>query len=69
MALDKSKLKRDVIEIMHDMMTREKTSIEEFAERLSTAVDVYVKEAEIVYESGLTAPNGPVGGTFKGKLK
>ena len=70
MALNKADLKNNIIAIMQDMMTREETSIEEFAERLANAVDVYVKEAEIIYITGLSsATGGVVTGTFEGNLK
>lgn len=70
MALNKNQLKTNIIAIMQDMMMREETSIEEFAERLADAVDDYVKEAEIVYLSGLTsATGGVVTGTFQGNLE
>ena len=39
MALNKADLKNNIIAIMQDMMEREETSIEEFAERLSSVVD------------------------------
>lgn len=69
MSLNKPRLKNDIVAIMTEMMSREQTSIEEFAERLSDAVDTYVKGAGIVYTDGLTAPNGPVTGVFNGKLE
>lgn len=71
MSLDKGTLKTNIIGIMTDMMEREETSIEEFAERLSAAVDTYVKGATIVYTSGLIAPTsgGAVTGTFNGELQ
>lgn len=69
MALNKNQLKTNIIAIMQDMMTREETSIEEFAERLADAVDDYVKEAEVMYINGLIAPNGAVTGTFNGNLR
>lgn len=69
MALDKATLKTTIVGIMTDMLEREETSIEEFAERLSDAVDTYTRGAKIVYTSGLTAPNGAVTGTFTGELQ
>jgi len=70
MSLDKGALKADIVQLLTDMMTRENTSIEEFADRLSTAVDEYTKEAKIVYTSGLTsATGGVVTGTFNGNLE
>ncbi len=69
MALNKATLKNGIVAIMTDMMERENNSIEEFAARLSDAVDEYVKGADIIYQSGLTAPNGAVTGTFNGNLE
>lgn len=69
MALNKSNLKNDIIQIMKDMRKRVENSDEEYAERLSTAIDNYVKAATIVYTDGLTAPNGPVAGVFNGNLE
>jgi hypothetical protein len=51
------------------MMERENTSIDEFATRLSDAIDSYVKQASVVYTSGLMAPNGNVVGNFNGRLE
>ncbi|MEN9977227.1 MAG: hypothetical protein RIR36_1387, partial [Bacteroidota bacterium] len=62
-------LKSRIAEIMTDMMEREDTSIDEFATRLSSAIDVYVKQATVVYTGGLIAPNGAVTGTFNGNLQ
>ena len=70
MPLNKTDLKNNIIAIMQDMMKREETSIDEFAERLASAIDEYVKEAEIEYKSGLTsATGGVVTGIFVGNLK
>ena len=41
MALNKTALKTEIIGIMADMLQRENTSIEEFATRLSDAIDDY----------------------------
>jgi len=71
MALNKDRLKNSIKQTMQDMMTREQTSIEEFADRLAQAIVDEVKEAAIVYQSGLVAPSGggPVTGTFNGNLQ
>jgi hypothetical protein len=69
MALNKADLKTKIAAVMTDMMEREDTSIDEFATRLSNAIDAYVKEATVVYSSGLIAPNGAVTGTFNGNLQ
>lgn len=47
MALNKQTLKQDIIEILEDMMEREANSIQEFATRLSEAMDNYVKSADV----------------------
>lgn len=69
MALNKADLKTKIAAIMTDMMERENTSIDEFATRLSNAIDIYVKEATVVYTNGLIAPSGAVTGTFNGNLQ
>jgi hypothetical protein len=69
MALNKADLKNAIIQIMTDMLSRETDSIDEFATRLSDAIDDYVKTATIVYQAGLTAPNGAVTGMFNGHLQ
>lgn len=69
MALDKQGLKDEIAALLTDMMLREQNSIDEFANRLSDAVDAFVKTADIVYTDGLSAPNGPVTGTFNGNLQ
>lgn len=70
MALNKTALKTEIVGIMTDMLQRENTSIEEFATRLSDAIDDYVKEADIIYTTGLTsATGGVVTGTFEGNLE
>jgi hypothetical protein len=70
MSLNKAQLKTDIIAILTDMSTREESSIEEFAIRLSDKIDVFVKTATIKYTGGLTsASGGVVTGTFNGKLE
>lgn len=66
MALNKEELRGNIIGIMEDMLSREDTSIEEFAERLSDAMDVFVKGADVNYQDGLIAPSG--GGAVTGVL-
>ena len=58
------------LEAFEVFLQRENTSIEEFATRLSDAIDDYVKEADIIYTTGLTsATGGVVTGTFEGNLE
>ena len=70
MSLNKEDLKNNIVVLLTDLMTKEETSIEEFAEGISDAVDTYVKSADIKYTSGLTsATGGVVTGTFQGQLE
>ena len=61
--------KAAVKQILEDMITREESSTEEFAERLIEIMEAWLKQATIKYNSGLIAPNGAVTGTFKGELE
>lgn len=47
MPLNKTGLKNEIKMLMEDMMQREQTSIDEFADRLADAVDMYVKTATV----------------------
>lgn len=69
MPLNKTALKNEIKQIMTDMREREDVSDDEFANRLSTAIDDYVKTATIMYTTGLVAPTGPVTGVFTGNLQ
>ncbi|KGO88375.1 hypothetical protein Q765_00190 [Flavobacterium rivuli WB 3.3-2 = DSM 21788] len=69
MALNTPVLKEDIKTIATEMRTRTEISDDEFAERLSIAIERFVKSASIIYVNGLTAPNGPVTGTFAGNLE
>lgn len=69
MALDKAGLQTGIKSLLAEMLIREQNSIDEFAQRLSSLLDIYIKTASIKYEGGLTTPTGAVTGTFKGKLE
>ena len=47
MSLNKGGLKDGIKVILTDMLTKETNSIEEFATRLSDAIDVYVKSGTV----------------------
>ena len=66
---EKQTAKNQVKQILEDMLEREETSTEEFANRLIDAMEEWLKKATIIYTSGLIAPNGAVTGTFNGKLE
>ena len=65
----KPEAKTAVKQILEDMITREESSTEEFAERLIEIMEAWLKQATIKYNSGLIASNGAVTGTFKGELE
>lgn len=69
MPLNKTDLNNEIASILQDMLQRENTSIDEFANRLSSAIDNYVKDADIIYEGGLTNAGGAVTGIFNGSLE
>ena len=69
MALDKSKLETGIKQLLDDMMRREENSFDEFANRLATVIDMYVKEGEIEYLGGLANSGGAVTGTIQGTIK
>lgn len=69
MALDKSKLEKGIKQLLEDMMQREQNSFDEFAKRLATTIDAYIKEGEIEYLGGLANSGGAVTGTIQGTIK
>lgn len=69
LATAKEQAKTNIKQILEDMMEREETSIEEFAERLTDVMEEWLKNASIKYISGLVAGSNPVTGTFTGKLE
>lgn len=69
MPLNKSQLEADFVRILSDPQTE--SNVDAVAAALANAVDVYIKEALIVYTGGLVAPSGggPVTGIFNGNLE
>lgn len=53
MALQKPALKASIKQLLEDMMTREEASYEEFADRLSAAIDTFVKTGTVTVASGI----------------
>ena len=47
MGLNKAALKTSIISLLTDMLSKEENSIEEFASRLSDAIDVFVKSGTV----------------------
>ena len=53
MALQKPALKATIKQLLQDMIAREDASYEEFADRLSTAIDTFVKTGTVTVASGI----------------
>ena len=53
MPLNKPALKASVKQLLQDMMNRENASFDEFADRLSTAIDTYVKTGTVTVPAGV----------------
>lgn len=53
MALDKPGLKATILSILTDMEGRTEDAKEEFATRLSDAIDVFVKTGKVTVEAGI----------------
>jgi len=53
MALAKPALKASIKQLLQDMMAREDASFDEFATRLSDAVDTYVKTGTVTVAAGI----------------
>ncbi|TAN18835.1 MAG: hypothetical protein EPN37_04545 [Chitinophagaceae bacterium] len=69
--LDKATLKASLKQAFVDQenkTTNLDAVLDDLCTKISAAIDMYVKGAQINYTTGLTAPNGPVTGTFGGNL-
>lgn len=53
MPLNKTKLKSDIKSLLQDMMKKEKDATDEFADKLATIIDTYVKGATITVAAGI----------------
>lgn len=53
MPLNKTVLKQSILQLMKDMQTREVDSTEEFATRLSNAIDAFVKTGTVTVVAGI----------------
>lgn len=51
--LNKQALKQGIISLQRDMLTKTETSIEEYAERLATHIDTFVKSGEVIVQAGI----------------
>ena len=51
--LNKQALKQGIISLQRDMLTKTETSIEEYAERLASLIDAFVKSGEVIVQAGI----------------
>ncbi len=76
MALNKQALKQGIIRLLQDMLTKTDNSMEEYAERLASLIEAFVKSGEVTIASGIsvttagtaTAQTGATTGVGKGKI-
>nr|DAQ74483.1 MAG TPA: hypothetical protein [Caudoviricetes sp.] len=54
MALNKEQLKQGIIDLLQDMLTKTDNSIEEYAERLASLIDAFVKSGEVTVKAGIS---------------
>ena len=69
MALNKQALKQGIITLQQDMLTKTDASMEEYAERLASLIDTFVKSGEVTVRAGITLQAGAYTGatTSEGK--
>lgn len=53
MALNKQALKAGIIALQQDMLTKTESSMEEYAERLASLIDAFVKSGEVTVGAGI----------------
>ena len=54
MALNKQSLKQGIITLQQDMLTKTEPSIEEYAERLASLINDFVKSGEVMVKAGIS---------------
>ena len=76
MALNKQALKQGIITLQQDMLTKTAANPEEYAERLASLIDAFVRSGEVTVAPGIqvgtagtaTAQTGATTGEGKGKI-
>ena len=58
MALNKEQLKQGIIQLQQDMLTKTEPSMEEYAERLASLIEAFVKSGEVTVQAGITLQAG-----------
>ena len=54
MGLNKEQLKQGIIALQQDMLTKTDASMEEYAERLASLIDAFVRSGEVTVAAGIT---------------
>ena len=72
MSLNKQALKQGFIALQQDMQRKTNASMEEYAERLASLIDDFVKSGEVTVQAGITLQAGAYTGATisegKGKI-
>lgn len=68
MALEKTDLKTTIVALMTEMLTKEDNAIDEFATKLSDAIDVYVKSGTVNVTVNTTGSAASQTGTGTGTI-
>ena len=58
MALNKEQLKQGIIRLQQDMLTKTDASMEEYAERLASLINDFVKSGEVTVQAGILLQAG-----------
>ena len=58
MGLNKEQLKQGIIRLQQDMLTKTDASMEEYAERLASLINDFVKSGEVMVQAGITLQAG-----------
>ena len=58
MGLNKEQLKQGIIRLQQYMLTKTEPSMEEYAERLASHIDTFVRSGEVTLQSGITLQAG-----------
>ena len=54
MALNKEQLKQGIIPLQRDLLTKTEPSMEEYAERLASLIDTFVRSGEVTIAPGIS---------------
>lgn len=58
MALNKKKLIDDIIQIQKDMLKKEEQDFDDYAEKLASAIDEFVRSGEVTVNTGISVQAG-----------